>query len=165
VDEEAIHIMQHIDAEREQLGRNLDEIEGRVRKATDVKHHFDRHTAWILGSALVGGFLFSQVFRKSSTSVRTSSSGPLGPNSSAHIKATSQSGPPHLNRVRETLDDILDGLVAVASSKLSSFVADAVPGFQEHYAVIERHRADLARSLHQRKSTPPPGSVASAENF
>lgn len=98
MDEEAIQIMQHIDAERKQLGRNLDEIEGRVKEATDVKHHFDRHTAWILGSALVGGFLLSRVFRKSSTSVRTPSSDPV-------------------------------------------------------------------RSLHQRKSTPPPDSVGSAVNF
>jgi hypothetical protein len=159
VDEEAIQIMQHIEAEREQLGRNLDEIKARVKKATNVKHHFDSHTGWILGSALVGGLLLSQVFSKSPTPVRTPSSDPLDPNLSAHINATSQPRPAHLNRVRETLDDILEGLVALASSKLSSFVADVVPGFQEHYAVIERQRADPAQSLHQWKSTSPPGSV------
>jgi len=159
VDEEAIQIMQHIEAEREKLGRNLDEIEGRVKKATDVKHQFDSHTGWILGSALVGGFVLSQVFRKSPTPVNTPSSDPLGPNLSANIKSPSQLRPAHLNRVRETFDDIIEGLVAVASSKLSSFVAGVVPGFQEHYAVIERHRADPARSRHQWQSTPPAGSV------
>jgi hypothetical protein len=69
VDEETSTIKQHIDNEREQLGRNLDEIEYRVKKATDLKTHFDRNTGWILGAAVAGGFLLSRVFRKSSAPV------------------------------------------------------------------------------------------------
>ena len=39
----------------------------------------------------------------------------------------------HLNRMSETFDDVVAGLVGVFSDKLQSFVADAVPGFREQY--------------------------------
>ena len=69
--EETYKIKQHIDREREQLGRNLDEIEYRVKKATDFKTHFDNHTGWILGAAVAGGFLLSLAVRASSPSSAT----------------------------------------------------------------------------------------------
>ena len=54
MDQETDKIKQHIDTEREQLGRNLDEIEYRVKRATDLKGHFDKNTGWILGAAVAG---------------------------------------------------------------------------------------------------------------
>jgi len=135
VDEETSTIKQRIDNEREQLGRNLDEIEYRVRKATDLKTHFDRNTAWILGGAVVGGFMLSRVFRKSDGSGNGVESEPDAPERNAPAAS-----PSHLSRLSETFDDILQGLVGVVSHKLHSFVADAVPGFGEQYAAIERER-------------------------
>ncbi len=130
-------IRQHIDSEREQLGRNLDEIEDRVKNATDIKAHFDRNTGWILGAAVAGGFLLSLACGKSSAA---SSS----PDSSMAPRATNIAAQPpspvsrHLRRVSDTVENIVDGLVGVLSDKLHSFVADAVPGFREQYDALER---------------------------
>jgi hypothetical protein len=161
VDEETVRIRQHIDAEREQLGRNLDEIEDRVKKATDIRRQFDTHTAWILGGAAVGGFLLSRALRKSSTSVPMPGS---DAHTAEHFNPRIQPRSWHVERVYETFDNILEGLIAVASAKLSSFVADVVPGFREHYDAIEGNRVDPTPSLRQMKSNPSPAGVSSAMN-
>jgi len=138
VDDETNKIKQHIDLEREQLGRNLDEIEQRVKKATDFKTYFNKNTGWILGAAVAGGFLLSRALPATTSS---EGGGPrwdrtIERNASAGIQPRSS----HLARVSETLDDIFEGLVGVVSDKVHSFVADAVPGFREQYDAIERQR-------------------------
>jgi len=131
VDEETNRIRRHIDTEREQLGRNLDEIEDRVKEATDLKTHFNKNTGWFLGAAVAGGFLLSRAFPAKHGSVDI-------PQSSRNAMLPSL--PSRLDRVSETLDDIFEGLVAMASYKLQSFVSDAIPGFKEQYDAIERQR-------------------------
>jgi len=127
-------IKQHIDSEREILGRILEEIEYRFKKATDVKGYFDRNTGWILGGAVAGGFLLSLALRRSSRSTgdnwqrRTEERTSTMPSRSPRLVIA-----PHLNRLSETVDNIVAGLVGVFSDNLRSFVAEAVPGFQEQY--------------------------------
>jgi len=149
VDEETNKIRQHIDRERDLLGRDFEEIEHRVKNATDLKAHFDKNTGLILGAAVAGGFLLSLAFRKSS-----SPDSPPGWVASdpkeRRASAPSQSRSPvpvHLQRVSETLDNIFEGLIGVVSDKLYSFVADAVPGFRTQYEAIERQRG--RSSVHQ----------------
>jgi len=150
VDEETNKIRQHIDSERAQLGRDLDEIEDRVKNATDLKAHFDKNTGLILGAAVAGGFLLSVAFRKSSPAAGTSSWDSAPREHGASTATQSRSPVPiHLQRVSETLDDIFEGLVAVVSDKLYSFVADAVPGFRTQYDAMERQRG--RSSVHQMK--------------
>jgi hypothetical protein len=152
VDEETVQITQHIDAERQQLGRNLDEIEDRVKKATDVKHQFNRHTAWILGGAVAGGFLLSRAFRKSPTFDAIPG---LDIDSAERINPKRKLPRSwHVERVYETFDNILEGLIGVASAKLSSFVADVVPGFQEQYDAIEGRGVASTPPLRQVKPNP-----------
>ena len=138
MDKETSTIKQHIDNEREELGRNLNEIEDRVKKATDLKAHFDRNTGWILGGAVAGGFLLSRLFHKSSASGGT----PRWETNATerNTPTANPRSPSHLSRLSETLDSIFEGLVGVVSNKLHSFVADAVPGFGEEYDAIERQR-------------------------
>jgi hypothetical protein len=142
MDEKTDTIKRHIDAEREELGRNLDEIEYRVKSATDLKAHFNKNTGLILGAAAAGGFLLSMAFRNSSNSdSRQSGESAATKESNANTMAPPAHGvSKHLHRFSDTLDNIFDGLVGVASAKLRSFVADAVPGFQEQYDVIDRQR-------------------------
>lgn len=152
MDEETDRIRQHIDSERQQLGRDLDEIEDRVKSATDLRAHFNKNTGLILGAAVAGGFLLSVAFHKSPSAPGGMSTwesdsrerGIMGTAAAAQLKA---SVPKHLHRVTETLDNIFEGLVAVASDRLCSFVADAVPGFRTHYDALERQRG--RSSVHQ----------------
>jgi hypothetical protein len=141
VDEETSYIKDHIDTERKQLGRHLDELEYRVKNATDLKGYFDRNTGWILGAAVAGGFLLSLAIRKSSDHVAVS--GPDRTVSEINRAATARPRLSHLNQVSETLDNIFAGLVGVASEKLHTFVADVVPGFREHYNAVEERRRSV----------------------
>ena len=131
MDEETSKIKQHIDTEREELWRNLDEIEYRVKSATDLRAHFNKNTGLILGAAVAGGFLLSLAFRKSSNS--DSNQGEES-TSTTTLKANTLAQPTlvskHLHRFSETIDNIFDGLVGVACGKLQSFAADVVPGLQ-----------------------------------
>ena len=131
MDEETSKIRKHIDTERQELGRNFDEIGNRVKHATDLKAHFNENTVMILGAAVAGGFLLSLAFRTSSNS--DSQSG----QSAAHPKGIASK---HLQRFSDTLDAVFDGLVGVAAGKLESFIADAVPGFQAQYDAVDPQR-------------------------
>ena len=149
MDEKTDTIKRYIDAERAELGRNLDEIEYRVKSATDLKAHFDAHTGLALGAAFTGGLLLSLALRKPSNSgtqdwesaSRTERIGNTAPRP-AHPAAK------HLRRFSETIDNIVDGLVGVASDKLQSYVANTVPGFQAHIA-SDRQRG--MSSVHRMK--------------
>lgn len=145
MDEEQSTIKRRIDNEREQLGRNLDELESRVKKATDLKTHFNRNTGWILGAAVAGGFLLSRVVGRPSGS----QAAPRWEPPEHNTNTTTARRPTHLSKVSETVDSIFEGLVGVVSDKLQSFVADAVPGFREQYDSIERQRG--RPSVHQMK--------------
>jgi hypothetical protein len=57
VDQETNKIKRHIDTEREQLVRNLDEIEHRMKSVTDLKAHFAKTPAGFWGAAVARGFL------------------------------------------------------------------------------------------------------------
>src|ERR1700684_1462355 len=109
MDEETSKIRKHIDDERQELGRNLDEIGHRVKRATDLKAHFNENTMVILGAAVAGGFLLSLAFRKSSNSDSQSMESAAQPK-----RGTSK----HLQRFSDTLDAVFDGLVGVAAGKL-----------------------------------------------
>jgi len=148
MDEKTNQIRQTIESEREQLGRNLDEIEDRVKSATDLRAHFSKNTGVMLGAAVAGGLLLSLAFRKSSNS-DSSQSEESASTSEPRAKTAAQPQrlvSKHLHHFSETFDNILSGLVGVAAAKLQSFVADAVPGFQTQYDAIDRQRG--GSSLH-----------------
>jgi len=126
VDEGTNRIIDHLETEREALGRNLDEMESRVKDMTDPKVFFDKHTGWILSAAIAGGFILSAALGKAAAQPPQKSR-PVPGDGAGPVKF----GAAQLQRVGETFDTILDGLVDVVSDKLYSFVADAVPGFQK----------------------------------
>jgi hypothetical protein len=90
----------------------------------------------ILGAAVAGGFLLALAFRKSSNSDSSQS----GESASTKERSANTAAQPthrvskHLHRFSETFDNIIRRTRRVASDKLQSFVANAVPGFQAQYA-------------------------------
>jgi hypothetical protein len=126
VDQDTNKIKQHIDWEREELGRNLDEFQHRVNRATDIRGHVDRNFGWVLGATAACGFLLGIASRRSSAAPLTHAA---GFDSSERIAGVRRN--PRLGRLYQTMGDIFDGLVGVASGKLQSLVADTVPGFRE----------------------------------
>ena len=57
MDEKPDQIIGHIEAQRNELGRNLSELESRVRETTDWRTHYERNPMLVLGAALGGGIL------------------------------------------------------------------------------------------------------------
>ena len=135
MDQTADEIKHHIDAERERLGEDLSEIETRVKEATDWKTYYDKNPGLILGAVAGGGLLLALLMRKANRA--PSAVRDFKPSESRNLRQPSSTSS-ELHRITETADNILGALVGMASSKLASFVADAVPGFRERYDEIER---------------------------
>jgi hypothetical protein len=138
VDEGTNKVEQHLETEREELGRNLDEIESRVKDMMDPKVYFDKYTGWILGATVAAGFLLAVAVGKAAAD----SPKEAQPGREQRDRADSpRFGTTQLHRLTETVDTIFDGLVDVVSDKLQSFIADAVPGFQKQYDERQRARS------------------------
>jgi ElaB/YqjD/DUF883 family membrane-anchored ribosome-binding protein len=56
---ETDQILNHIEAQRKQLGNDFEELQQRVRREADWRTQFDRHPWFALGLALGGGLLLS----------------------------------------------------------------------------------------------------------
>jgi hypothetical protein len=138
VDEGTNKVERHLETEREELGRNLDEMEARVKDMTDPRIYFDKHTFWILGAAAAAGFLLSVAVGKA-TANNTKES--LPGRDQRDGAGSPMFGPTRANRFAETVETIFDGLVGVASGKLDSFIENAVPGFQKQYDDRQRARS------------------------
>ena len=54
-------ILNHIENEREQLGRNIDQLESYVREKTDVRGYFVRKPWTFVGGAAVAGMLLAMM--------------------------------------------------------------------------------------------------------
>jgi hypothetical protein len=55
-------IMSHIEAQRAQLARNVDELQGRLKEEMDWRVQYQRHPEWFLAGAAFGGMLLSAIF-------------------------------------------------------------------------------------------------------
>lgn len=123
-------IENQIDQERKDLKSNLEELETRVKSATDWRHYFKTHTGAALAVALGGGMLLSAMTRQRSG---TSS----GRASSGGIRAAT-TGPKR--EVLKTFDTITSALVGAAATKFKGVLSEAVPGFADQLARHEDGR-------------------------
>jgi Protein of unknown function (DUF3618) len=75
--EEPNQIKQHIDATRHELGKNVDELGNRAKRATDWHTYFDKSPMTMLALAFAGGVVLSGfVGRPRNSSQRRPSSEP-----------------------------------------------------------------------------------------
>jgi len=157
MDEKPDQIMSHIESQRDQLGRNLNELETRVKRTTDWRVQFDRNPMLMMGVALGGGLLLGTMTassgRKSgrsswsstssdykasgmsgSSSYGSSSYGSTG--SDAGIRSSSSSRSPLISEQRrkasDTLEHIKSALIGFATAKVKDFMTEALPGFNQH---------------------------------
>lgn len=117
----------HIERTRENLGSNLNELERKVKSATDWKQHFQTNPMTMLGVAFGGGILLSTM---------------LG--GRRHRRSTHATGAePHAgtdlqkHKAMETWDNIKGALIGVAAARFKDFVGDVVPGFHEQFQRTE----------------------------
>jgi hypothetical protein len=188
MDERPDQIIGHIEAQRDELGRNLNELETRVRKSTDWRTYYDRNPMLMMGAALGGGLLLgSMVGSKSSGSGfrrshgrRSRSSSALGlasagvgasaaatwsqPSTESHSSRSSRSSltsSPQWQQVSQTMDHIKDALIAFGMAKAKEFLRQAVPGIDQHLSDAERKHQEHG---HQ-QSWQQHGSTGEAQSF
>jgi len=54
-------ILEHIDAERDRLSHNIDELESYVREKADVRVYYARKPWYFVGGAAIGGALLAML--------------------------------------------------------------------------------------------------------
>jgi len=136
MDEKPDQIAQHIESKRSELGRNLDELQNKVRDTTDWRKQFEKHPYVLLGAAMGGGMLLSSVTGSSSSSPRFRS------------YSVSRSGDGYQSPQRENLappsnfqrqkawgvfENIKVALFGLAAARAQEFLNDMLPGFKEHF--------------------------------
>lgn len=136
----------HIENKREDLKSNLQELEGRVKSATDWRHYFKQYPGMMIAAAFGGGVLLSAMMRKRRTGELSSSVSSSIPVDAAR----SVTGTKH--EVLDKLDTIKSALVGVAATKFKGMLSEIVPQFSEHLAEAEGHRG-AQPDEHERDST------------
>jgi hypothetical protein len=124
-------IENHIENKREDLHSNLQELEKKVKSATDWRQYFQKYTGTMVAAAFGGGILLSAMTGKKSRAYAASPS--ASPPSSSNVRAEGKG----THEILETWDTIKTALVGVAATKFKGMLGDAVPGFSEHLAKTE----------------------------
>jgi len=143
MDEKSDEILNHIESQRDQLGRNLDELESRVKRTTDWRTHYENNPMLILGAALGGGILLGAIVggTGSKTSASTSaawsgssrySAPPVKSTSSSNFLGGGAATQHARQQASETIDKIKAALIAFGTAKAKEFLSQAVPGLEHH---------------------------------
>jgi hypothetical protein len=134
MDKAADKIEAHIDRTRERLGSNLRELEHKVDAATDWRAQFRARPHLFLGGAIAGGALLAAVLRpKSSQHVFDSSD-------ESQLGLVSRNGVNAQEQALELWNDIKGALIGVAAMRVTEYISDLIPGFDEHYRrAAQRH--------------------------
>jgi hypothetical protein len=184
----ADQIKQEIDQQREQLGENLQQLETKVKETVDWRSQFEQRPMAGVGLAFGAGFVLSMLMPSgdsdksrgsssnysSSTGYNSSSyyqpqqfSGTTGYNQSSNFspQSSSSSKPrsPEMNEITETLENIRGAVMGLAATRLRSFLAEAVPGFQDEYeqAREKRGASDMSKIDTEVSNATSSGSSAS----
>jgi hypothetical protein len=126
-------IENQIENRREDLKSNLQELETRVKTATDWRRYFADHTGPMIAAAFGGGVLLAAMLGG-----RNNRASPSSGDYSPEAARVSRSGTKH--EVLENLDSIKSALVGAAATKFKGVLSEVVPGFREHLAKAEADR-------------------------
>lgn len=126
-------IENQIENKREDLKSNLQELETRVKTATDWRHYFVEHTGTMIAAAFGGGVLLASMLGGRSNRALPSQAG-----GSSEPARPWRTGTKH--EVLENLDSIKSALVGAAATKFKGILGEVVPGFTEHLAKAEADR-------------------------
>jgi hypothetical protein len=126
-------IESRIEDNREDLKSNLQELESRVKSATDWRRYFKEHTGAMIAVAFGGGALLSTMIGGRRRDV------PSTPAVTSGSSARSWTAGPK-DKVFENLDTIKSALIGVAATRFKGMLGEVVPGFTEHLAKAESDR-------------------------
>ena len=126
-------IENQIEDKREDLKSNLQELETRVKTATDWRHYFAEHTGTMIAAAFGGGALLATMLGGRSNRAPLSQAGGSSEPARSWTRGTK-------HEVLENVDSIKSALVGAAATKFKGILGEVVPGFTEHLAKTEADR-------------------------
>ena len=122
MNDDTISIEREIESARNMLGRQLSEVEEKAKDAMDWRSHYRRNPIPMLAAAAAAGFVIS---------------GWLGGDehddsgvSPAHPRRMMALKSPAMN---QTMDTMMDALIAAASAKAAEYIEDWIPGFHQEF--------------------------------
>lgn len=122
---------------REQLGRNLDELEDRARELADWRTHYRNHSGAFLGAAFVAGAavalaVIPQNQRGAVFSDGEDSHDAYAPRFAPAPSSRNRTVERFMQEASDTWGNIADALLRTASAKVMQVVSELVPGMQDH---------------------------------
>lgn len=139
MDEAPNKIEAHIDRARERLGSNLRELENKVEAATDWREQFRARPHLFLGGAIAGGALLAAVFRPKSTPHVFDAT------SESHLASFARNGVDAQEKALELWSNVKGALLGVAAMRVTEYISELIPGFDEHYQRAAQSR-DVPRT-------------------
>lgn len=152
MDEKPDEIIDKIESQKQRLGRNLHELESKVRRTADWRAQFERNPALMLGAAVGGGLLLGTMLTSGrkvskaswSSSPRNTYAGtsPGTSTSSSFALGAPSTGSPtgHRGKTTDTLEHMKNALIAFATTKAKEFMCEALPGFRGHLDEAEQRQ-------------------------
>ena len=128
MDKAADEIEAHIDRTRDRLGSNLRELEEKVDAATDWRAHYHARPQYFLGGAFAVGMLAAATIRQRALR------GTSEPSNVGQFAFESRGDAPR--QILEVWDNVRGALIAVATTQITRYIGDLIPGFDEHYRRI-----------------------------
>ena len=149
--EKSDQIERHIQHQRSELEDNISELEEKVKSAFDWRTQFQERPGIMLGAAFLGGAVVSALLPSTSSitskvSSRRTSRDPWTPY--RETPNTSRETTPHLethstgpsyssgntaSKTSETWENLKNAAIGMATTRISQFIEELVPGFSEHY--------------------------------
>jgi len=169
-------IERHIRHQRSELEENISELEEKVKSAFDWRTQFEERPAIMLGAAFLGGALLSALVpsissRSSKDSSRRSKSSIESwtpytnretpytpPQVESQATGPSFSGDYAASKTGETWENLKNAAIGMATTRISQFIEELLPGFSEHY-----NKAASGRSVTPFSSIPSAGGSGSSE--
>jgi hypothetical protein len=139
-------IKRSIDLQRGDLGRDIQELERRVKTTMDWRAQFQKSPMTMIGIAFGGGVLLSTLIGRAQHSRparRRSRNEDWGRADYGDVSEHEHDSPGasyQKQKALDTWDNIKAALIGVAASKFRTFLGQAVPGFEEQYHKTEKEK-------------------------
>ena len=130
-------IERHIQETRNDLGDNFSELKEKVKTVVDWRAQFEERPGIMMALAFGGGVLLSALLPTVRPSRRRSSEGrrnaPPDRDAPGHSIKSRTAFDDKASQTLENWDALKGALVGVATTKLSGFIEDLLPGFKQEF--------------------------------